>query len=377
MIYMDNASMTKPTNKVVGIVAYVMNYAWYNPSSAHSGGKKVKRYIDDARKNVAKMIGAKPEEIHFTSGATESANILINSLVAHGDVYITNIEHPCVTEAGVYNVGYLPVDKDGLVYTEHFPMFNEAREDGGYTTLFVIAANNEVGTIQPLGRIGEICKNRDFLLASDLTQAYGHIPINVKDLNISFAFGSGQKIGGLSGCGWLYVDEKYNDLISPLCVGGMQDMFKSGTENITGIVALGEATKEALENMEENEKVVTELRDYMIGKITSEIPDTVLIGHRWQRLPNNVCIGFGDCDSESIVQYLDMYDIYASAGSACHTNSVEPSSVLRAMRLPSKYINGAVRFTLSADNTKDEIDYVVSILGQCCEQMRKERMNKK
>lgn len=369
--------MMKPTDKVVATVNFVMNYAWYNPSSAHSGGKKVKRYIDDARKSVAKMIGAKPEEIHFTSGATESANILINSLVAHGDVYITNIEHPCVTEAGIYNVGYLPVDKDGLVYTEHFPMFNEAREDGGYTTLFVIAANNEVGTIQPLGRIGEICKNRDFLLASDLTQAYGHIPINVKDLNISFAFGSGQKIGGLSGCGWLYVDKKYNDLITPLCVGGMQDIFKSGTENITGIVALGVASEEAFENMERDSKIETELRDYMIGKITSEIPDTVLIGHRWQRLPNNVCIGFGDCDSESIVQYLDLHDIYASAGSACHTNSVEPSSVLRAMRLPNKYINGAVRFTLSADNTKKEIDKVVEVLKQCCEQMRKEGANKK
>lgn len=377
MIYMDNAAMMKPTDGVVAMVYHAMNYEWYNPSSVHGGGRRTRWYIEDARKNVAKMIGADPSEIHFTSGATESANILINSLIAHGDVYITNIEHPCVTEAGVYNVGYLPVDKDGLVYTEHLPMFNEAKEDGGYTTLFIIAANNEMGVIQPLNRIGEICKKRDLLLASDLTQAFGHIPINVKDMNISFAFGSGQKIGGLSGCGWLYVNKKYNDLITPLCLGGMQDMFKSGTENVTGIIALGTASQDAFENMESNSKTVTELRDYMIDKILAEIPDTILIGHRWQRLPNNVCIGFGDCDSESIVQYLDMYDICASAGSACHTNSVEPSSVLRALRLPSKYINGAVRFSLSANNTKKEIDEVVRVLKQCCEQLRKEGASKK
>lgn len=378
MIYMDNAAMTPPTERVINKVNHVMREAWFNPSSAYKYGRAVKSFVEEARRNVARLIGAEPSEIHFTSGATESANILLSSLICRGDVYITSVEHPCVDEAGGHNVGFLPVYKDGTIYPSELPLFNEAADDDGYTTLFIIAANNEIGTIQPLRYIGNVvCKNRDFLFATDLTQAFGHIPINVKDLNISFAFGSGQKIGGLSGCGWLYVAKEYESIIEPLCVGGSQDMYKSGTENITGIVALGEASAEAFENLNEDVEILTELRNYMIKKILDEIPDTILIGHAKDRLPNNVCIGFGDCDSESIVQYLDMYDICCSAGSACHTKSVEPSSVLRALRLPTKYINGAVRFTLSMDNTVEEVDEVVGVLKQCCDGMRKEKANKR
>ena len=357
--------MTKPTEKVIKAVTLAMKEYWYNPSSAYKYGKDVKNDIEWAKENVALLIGADPSEIHFTSGATESANILINSLVSSGDVYITAIEHPCIENSGKYNVGILPVDKYGSIYPSELPMFNEAREDGGVTTLFIIAANNEIGTIQPLDYIGNVvCKGRDFLFASDLTQAFGHIPIDVKKSNISFAFGSGQKIGGLSGCGWLYVDKKYEHLIEPLCIGGEQDMFKGGTENITGIVALGQASADAFRNLDETIKYETELRDYMINKILSEIHDTILIGHPTNRLPNNINIGFGGCDSESIVQYLDMYDICCSAGSACHSKSVEPSATLRALRLPTKYINGSVRFTLSRDNTKEEIDEVIGVLKQ-------------
>lgn len=378
MIYMDNAAMTAPTEQVINKVNTVMREAWFNPSSAYKSGKAVREYIEEARKNVADVIGADPSEIHFTSGATESANILLASLTNRGDVYITNVEHPCVAENGKFGVGYLPVYKDGTVYSSELPLFNEAKDDGGYTTLCIIAANNEIGTVQPLNYIGNVvCKNRDFLFMCDLTQMFCHMPVNVKDLNISFAFGSGQKIGGLSGCGWLYVAKEYEDLILPLSVGGSQDMYKSGTENIVGIVALGTAAKEANATLEETVNYETELRNYMIKKILDEIPDTILIGHPTDRLPNNVCIGFGDCDSESIVQYLDMYDICASAGSACHTKSVEPSSVLRALRLPTKYINGAVRFTLSMDNTAEEVDEVVGVLKQCCDGMRKEKANKR
>ena len=361
MIYMDNAAMTKPTERVIKSVTLAMNEYWYNPSSAYKCGKNVRDRIEYARRNVAKLIGADPSEIHFTSGATESANILLDSLIPRGEVYITAIEHPCVSNAE-YDVGILPVDKYGSIYPSELPLF---RDEYLETTLLVIGANNEIGTIQPLDYIGNtICKARGFLFGSDLTQAFGHIPINVKDLNMSFAFGSGQKIGGLSGCGWLYVAKEHEDLISPLIVGGGQDMFKGGTENITGIIALGEACAEAMESLDETIKYETELRDYMIDKILSEIPDTILIGHPTDRLPNNVNIGFGGCDSESIVQYLDMYDICCSAGSACHTKSVEPSTVLRALRLPSKYINGSVRFTLSKDNTKEEVDEVVGVLKQ-------------
>lgn len=364
MIYLDNAAMTKPTRKVINTVDSFMKDMWFNPSSAYKYGKAVKKYIDRARENVAKVIGADPSEIHFTSGATESANIILSSLISGGnEVYISAIEHPCVNVTGGYEVGILPVDRYGLIYDSNLPMFKD--DDADYTVLFIIAANNEIGTIQSLNYIGNnVCKSRGFLFGSDLTQAFGHIPINVKELNISFAFGSGQKIGGLSGCGWMYIAKEYEDLIKPLCTGGEQDMFKGGTENITGIIALGEASAEVLKNLDENIKYETELRDYMINKILSEIPDTILIGHPTDRLPNNINIGFGGCDSESIVQYLDMYDICCSAGSACHTKSVEPSSVLRALRLPSKYINGSVRFTISKDNTKEEVDEVVGVLKQ-------------
>ena len=361
MIYMDNSAMVKPTERVIDAVNSVMREYWYNPSSAYKYGKEVKDDIERARRNVANVIGADPSEIHFTSGATESANILLASLVPCGEVYITAIEHPCIANAEC-DVGILPVDKYGSIYSSELPLF---RDEYLETTLLVIGANNEIGTIQPLDYIGNtICKTRGFLFGSDLTQAFGHIPINVKDLNMSFAFGSGQKIGGLSGCGWLYVAKEHEDLISPLIVGGGQDMFKGGTENITGIIALGEASAEVIENLDETIKYETELRDYMINRILSEIPDTILIGHPTNRLPGNVNIGFGGCDSESIVQYLDMYDICCSAGSACHTKSVEPSATLRALRLPSKYINGSVRFSLSKDNTKEEVDEVIGVLKQ-------------
>ena len=362
MIYMDNAAMTKPTERVIDAVNSVMSEHWYNPSSAYKYGKNVKSDIEWARSNVAKLIGADPSEIHFTSGATESANILLTSLINNSEVYVSAVEHPCVESVSKYSTGILPVDKYGVIYPSNMPLFGN---EDGYTVLFIIGANNEIGTIQPLNYIGNnICKSRGFLFGSDLTQAFGHIPINVKDLNISFAFGSGHKIGGLSGCGWMYVSKEYEDLISPLCLGGGQDMFKGGTENITGIIALGEASAEAMDNLDKTIEYETELRDYMINRILSEIPDTILIGHPTDRLPNNVNIGFGGCDSESIVQYLDMYDICCSAGSACHTKSVEPSTVLRALRLPSKYINGSVRFTLSKDNTKEEVDEVIGVLKQ-------------
>ena len=365
MIYLDNAAMVKPTERVIDAVNSVMREYWHNPSSAYGKGKESKNSVEWAREQVAKLIGAEPNEIHFTSGATESANILLESLIPKAYVFISAIEHPCVENAGGYDVGIMPVDKYGLIYSSELPLLLDDDEEAEYTTLFIIAANNEIGTIQDLDFIGNnICKSRGFLLASDLTQAFGHIPIDVKKMNISFAFGSGQKIGGLSGCGWLYVAKEYEDLINPLCVGGGQDVFKGGTENLTGIVALGEASAEVLENLDETIKYETELRDYMINKILTEIPDTILIGHPTKRLPNNVNIGFGGCDSESIVQYLDMYEICCSAGSACHTKSVEPSTTLRALRLPSKYINGSVRFSLSKDNTKEEVDEVVEVLKQ-------------
>ena len=363
MIYMDNAAMTKPTGRVIETVIDTMRLYWHNPSSAYKCGKESRAGVEWARRRVAELIGADSSEIHFTSGATESANILLHSLISKNmDVYTTAIEHPCVANTGMYDVGILPVDKYGMIYSSEFPL---PTEDFLNTVLFIIAANNEIGTIQNLNYIGNnICKTRGYLFASDLTQAFGHIPINVKELNISFAFGSGQKIGGLSGCGWLYVAKEHEDLISPLITGGEQDMFKSGTENIVGIMALGEASTEALDNLDENIKYETELRDYMINRILSEIPDTILIGHPTNRLPNNVNIGFGGCDSESIVQYLDMYDICCSSGSACHSKSVEPSTTLRALRLPTKYINGSVRFSLSKDNTKEEVDKVVGVLKQ-------------
>lgn len=366
MIYMDNAAMQRPGVDVIEEVDGFMRTLWFNPSASYRQGREVKRYIEMARANVAKLIGADPSEIHFTSGATESATILLTSLLGCGEVYITDGEHPAVDNISKFEFGRLPIDKYGLIYDSDLPLFSEYDSgDGMYTTLCINYANNEIGTIQSMYYIGNnVCKNRGFLLASDLTQAFGHIPIDVKESRINFGFGSGQKIGGLSGCGFLYVQKEYEHLIKPICVGGQQDMYKGGTENITGIIALGKACENAYENLDDNIKKITALRDYMIGKILTEIPDTILIGHPTDRLPNNVNIGFGNCDSESIVQYLDMYDICASAGSACHTKSVEPSHVLKALRLPDKYINGSVRFTLSSENTIEEIDEVVKILKQ-------------
>ena len=364
MIYLDNAAMMKPRPEVVNAVYEVMTEKWQNPSSVYA--KDVRQEIEDARKAVAKLINAKPSEIHFTSGASESASILLNSL-AFNDVdyriYVTEAEHPAVNAwAETLRLDTLAVDVHGVVFPCDIPLNNGYEEQN---VLFIICANNEVGTIQPMRSFGKTCRERNFLFATDLTQAFGHIPIDVEEMNIDFAFGSGQKIGGLSGCGFLYVRSGLEDKIDALVLGGKQDRYKSGTENITGIVALGVASECAYHELKNGSSdYVTELRDYMIRKILSEIPDTILIGHPTSRLPNNVNIGFGGKDSESIVQYLALYDICASAGSACHTKSVEPSHVLKAMRLSNKYINGSVRFTLSVDNTKEEIDEVVKVLKQ-------------
>lgn len=370
MIYLDNAAMEKPLDCVINAVVDAMRNNWMNPNGAYERAQSVRSLIEDSKKHVASLINADPSEIHFTSGATESANILMSSFMTNDDdVYITDIEHPAVENAVNGYIGILPVDKYGSIYPSELPFVSEFDRK---TVLFVISANNEIGTIQPLKYIGNMCRNRDFYFATDLTQAFGHIPIDVKDMKIDFAFGSGQKIGGLSGCGFLYVRKDLEDRILPLCVGGLQDKYKGGTENITGIVALGEASLVAKEILPLNE-TVRQLRDYMIDRILKEVPDTILIGHPTERLPNNVNIGFGGLDSEAIVQYLDLNDICVSAGSACHSKSVEPSHVLKALRLPNRYINGSVRFTLSFANTKEEIDEVVETLKKCCTSMRSDK----
>ena len=376
MIYLDNAATTKVNEKVLESMMPYFSEIYCNPSAAYSFATKGRIAIEEARNHAAKLIGASDMEIYFTSGGSESDNWAIKAAAeSFSDkgkhIITTKIEHHAVLHTCEYlerhgfDITYLNVDSDGKVRLDELK--KSIREDT--ILISVMTANNEIGTIQPVAEIGKIAHEKGILFHTDAVQAYGHIPINVDEMNIDLLSASGHKFNGPKGVGIMYIRKGVK--IRSFIHGGSQERGRrAGTYNVPGIAGLGTAAKLAMENMVKRAEKEKELRDYFIDRISAEIPYTVLNGHREDRLPNNINFCFRFVEGESVLIMLDQAGICASSGSACTSGAIDPSHVLRAIGLSDEMAHESLRLTLSYENTKEEIDTVVGELKRIVERLR-------
>lgn len=376
MIYLDNAATTKVNKKVLESMMPYFSEIYCNPSAAYSFATKGRIAIEEARNYAAKLIGASDMEIYFTSGGSESDNWAIKAVAeSFSDkgkhIITTKIEHHAVLHTCEYlerhgfDITYLNVDSDGKVRFDELK--KSIREDT--ILISVMTANNEIGTIQPVAEIGKIAHEKGILFHTDAVQAYGHIPINVDEMNIDLLSASGHKFNGPKGVGIMYIRKGVK--IRSFIHGGSQERGRrAGTYNVPGIAGLGTAAKLAMENMAKRAEKEKELRDYFIDRISAEIPYTVLNGHREDRLPNNINFCFRFVEGESVLIMLDQAGICASSGSACTSGAIDPSHVLRAIGLSDEMAHESLRLTLSYENTKEEIDTVVGELKRIVERLR-------
>lgn len=376
MIYLDNAATTKVNKKVLESMMPYFSEIYCNPSAAYSFATKGRIAIEEARNYAAKLIGASDMEIYFTSGGSESDNWAIKAAAeSFSDkgkhIITTKIEHHAVLHTCEYlerhgfDITYLNVDSDGKVRLDELK--KSIREDT--ILISVMTANNEIGTIQPVAEIGKIAHEKGILFHTDAVQAYGHIPINVDEMNIDLLSASGHKFNGPKGVGIMYIRKGVK--IRSFIHGGSQERGRrAGTYNVPGIAGLGTAAKLAMENMAKRAEKEKELRDYFIDRISAEIPYTVLNGHREDRLPNNINFCFRFVEGESVLIMLDQAGICASSGSACTSGAIDPSHVLRAIGLSDEMVHESLRLTLSYENTKEEIDTVVGELKRIVERLR-------
>lgn len=376
MIYLDNAATTKVNKKVLESMMPYFSEIYCNPSAAYSFATKGRIAIEEARNYAAKLIGASDMEIYFTSGGSESDNWAIKAVAeSFSDkgkhIITTKIEHHAVLHTCEYlerhgfDITYLNVDSDGKVRLDELK--KSIREDT--ILISVMTANNEIGTIQPVAEIGKIAHEKGILFHTDAVQAYGHIPINVDEMNIDLLSASGHKFNGPKGVGIMYIRKGVK--IRSFIHGGSQERGRrAGTYNVPGIAGLGTAAKLAMENMAKRAEKEKELRDYFIDRISAEILYTVLNGHREDRLPNNINFCFRFVEGESVLIMLDQAGICASSGSACTSGAIDPSHVLRAIGLSDEMAHESLRLTLSYENTKEEIDTVVGELKRIVERLR-------
>lgn len=376
-VYLDNAATTKVRNEVVeAMLPYFTEY-FGNPSSLHLFAREAGKGLDTARAQVAKALNAKPEEIIFTGGGSESDNMVLRGIPEaykkKGKHVITSaVEHHAVLHTleamereGRVEVTYLPVDEYGMVTAEQVE--KAIRPDT--VLVSIMFANNEVGTIMPIEQIGETCKKYGVLFHTDAVQAVGHVPVDVEKMHIDLLSLSGHKFHGPKGVGALYVRKGVR--IPALILGGAQERRKrAGTENVPGIVGMGKAIELATAELEDNAAKMKVLRDRLIFGIPARIPDVKLNGHPTERLPNNVNFSIRFIEGESILLMLDLNGIAASSGSACTSGSLDPSHVLLAMGLSHEVAHGSLRLTLSEFTTPEEIDYVLDTLPPIVEKLR-------
>ena len=376
MIYLDNAATTALSPKVLEKMMPNHTDIYGNASSPHSFGQTARIGVEHAREQVARAINADPSEIVFTGCGTESDNTVLFGVAERyakkGDhIITTNVEHHAILhscaalEKKGIRVTYLPVDKDGLVTPE------QVRDAITDKTILVsvMFANNEVGTIMPIPEIAAVCHEKGVLFHTDAVQAAGHIPIDVKAMGIDMLSISGHKFHGPKGVGVLY--ERKGIRLPSYIIGGEQEKGRrAGTENVAGIVGLGEALELAVTNMSETSARMTRMRDRLIEGIEATIPEVKLNGHRTKRLPNNVNFSIKYIEGESILLMLDMAGIAASSGSACTSGSLDPSHVLLALGLTHEVAHGSVRMTLGDDTTDEDIDYVLETLPKVAHRLR-------
>ncbi len=409
MIYLDNAATTKPAPEVVSAMLPYIKEAFGNPSAVCRPGAEAKKALTESRDQVASLIGAKPDEIFFTSGGSEADNwaltAVFDQLSSRGNhIITTGIEHPAVLRTCEYlqrfrgaQVTYLDVDENGFVD----PAAVEAAITDQTILISVMAANNEIGTIEPIAEIADIAHAHGILIHTDAVQAYGQIPFTVDDWHVDLLSASGHKFNGPKGTGFLYI--RRGTQIGSFIHGGAQERNRrAGTENVPGIVGMGKAAELAAAGLEEKICRETELRNYLIRQIREKItccrlngPDPLsgTVSTRMsslqpsdglnhpdnhpdqmpdmaRRLPGNVNFSFEFAEGESIVIMLDMQGICASSGSACSSGSLSPSHVLKSIGLPDDLAKGAVRFTLSGETTKEELDKSVDVLVGIVDRLR-------
>ena len=376
IIYMDNAATTKPRKEVVEAMLPYLEEYYANPSSMYGIAIENQKVIQDCRKRIADTLGAEVEEIYFTAGGSEADNWALKG-VAHANrckgrhIITTKIEHHAVLNSCKYleeegfEVTYLNVDEYGRIRMEELE--EAIREDT--ILISVMAANNEIGTIEPIWEAAKLAKKKGVLFHTDGVQMYGQMPIDVNYLAADLISVSGHKLKAPRGSGFLYV--RKGTKISPFINGGGQEMgMRAGTENTAAIVGMAKAAELAVCTMNYRIRKETNQRNYLIRRILREIPGVRLNGHPYYRLPSNANFCFEEIEGESLLILLDLKGICASAGSACTTGNTQPSHVLTAIGLDDKTANASLRLSISEDITKIELDYVVEVLKESVRSLR-------
>ena len=376
IIYADNAATTAMSEKAIKSMLPYLKEIYGNPSSLHTVGQVAKEALDAAREKIAECLNADKREIYFTSGGSEADNQALRSLALNGErkgrkhIISTAFEHHAVLhvlkklEKEGFEVTYLDVHENGLITGEQVQ--KAIRPDTAFVT--VMYANNEVGTIQPIREIGEVCKKLNVPFHTDAVQAVGHIPVDVKADNIDMLSLSAHKFHGPKGVGALYC--RRGIPLNTFIEGGAQENGRrAGTENIGGIVSMSVALEEVCAGMQANAQKLVKLRDRLIDGLL-KIPHSKLNGDRYERLPSNVNISFEGVEGESLILDLSQRGICVSSGSACTTASLEPSHVLLALGLPHEVAHGSLRLTLSEYNTEEEIDYILQEVPKVVEKWR-------
>ena len=374
-VYADNAATTPVSREVIEAMAPVFETQWGNPSSLHSKGREAKTLLDDARERIAKVFNCNASEIYFTSCGSESDNWAIKGAVSRlskkgrNHIVTSAVEHPAVLntcrelEKQGYPVTYVGVDEDGVVKLDEL----EAAVTEKTAIVAVMYANNEVGTIQPIEKIGSIAHSKGALMFTDAVQAVGNIDIDLSALPVDMLALSGHKIHAPKGIGMLYI--KKGVVIDNLINGGGQEKRKrAGTENLPYIVGLAKALEIAKEKLSDLPRV-EKMRDRLIAAL-EKVPYSKLNGHRTQRLAGNVNIGFEFIEGESMLLWLDISGIAASTGSACSSASLEASHVLLAMGVPHEKAHGSVRLSIAHETTEEDIDYIIETLPPIIEKLR-------
>lgn len=376
LIYLDNAATTKTDERVFEAMKTYFSEEYANPSGIYTFAQRAKAETENARKEIADVIGAKIDEIYFTAGGSESDNWALKAtadeLSKKGKHIITSkIEHHAILHTCEYlerhgfEITYLDVDDKGFVRPQDLK--NAIREDT--ILISIMFANNEIGTIEPIAELAKIAHEKGVLFHTDAVQAFGHVPIDVNEMNIDMLSASGHKFNGPKGVGILYIRKGIK--IGPLIHGGAQEHNRrAGTHNVPGIIGMGVAAKIASEEMDERAQKEIELRDYFIEKVLSEVEYVRLNGDKVKRLPNNINFSFDFIEGESLLIMLDQKGICASSGSACTSGSLDPSHVLLAIGLKHETAHGSLRITISQDTTRNQLDFVVTELKRIVERLR-------
>ena len=375
-IYLDNSATTQVHPEVKDAIQPYLSEKYGNPSSIHHKGQEAKKAVEDARKKVADLINAEPEEIIFTGSGTEGNNMALKGIAfANKDrgkhIITTKIEHKSILnstkwlEKQGFDVTYLNVDENGTVDIEQLK--RTIRSDT--ILVSVMFANNEVGTIQPIEEISNLLKNKSIYFHTDAVQATGKLGLNVKEINIDLLTLSGHKMHATKGIGALYI--RKGTKIEPFMHGGGQERnLRSGTENVPEIVGMGKAAEIAKKDLEKNSILLKKLGKRLKEDIFRKIPELILNGHPEKRLPGNLNISFKYIEGESVVLLLDEKDICVATGSACTSNSLKPSYVLTAMKKDPVFMHGSIRFSIGAFNTEKDIDTITKTLPEIIKSLR-------